>query len=438
MAGSQQGYTDERGVSRRLRAWYLYDWANSAYVTTVAVTLLPAWFAKGIVTGQEVATPIGGLAPESLWALANGAAALLVFAAAPFLSAIADLSATRRPFLILFAMIGAASTAALSLMGPGMVMETLLVFMLCQVCFVSANIFYDSFLPLLVGHGGLDEASSRGYALGYVGGGLNLLIAAGLITFHGSLGMTASEAIKVAMVLSGAWWALFSIPAAMRLKDPPIAAGGRRPRSISRAIASAPASILSAVRKMISRPETFRFLIAFLLYNEGIQTVIQMATIYGRQALGLSTGFLTSTLLGVQAVAAIGALSFSWLASRISALWAICLGLIIWIVIILYAAFLLKGPADYLVLALAIGAVLGGTQALSRSLFASMVPAGMSAEYFSFYSVASKLAAVTGPLLFAISREYSGSIRAALLSTLFFFLSGLALLTLGRSCQKNP
>jgi UMF1 family MFS transporter len=429
---------DEKGASKRLRAWYLYDWANSAYVTTVAVTLLPAWFAKGIATGPEVDTPIGALAPESLWALSNGAAALLVFAAAPFFSAVADLSATRRPFLVLFAMAGATATAALSLMGPGMVMETLMLFMLCQVCFVSANIFYDSFLPLLVGRSHLDEASSRGYALGYVGGGINLLIAAGMISFHGHLGIKTADAIRAAMVLAGLWWAIFSIPAARRLKDPPIASEGGRPWPLARAIASAPASILSAARKMISRPETFRFLLAFLLYNEGIQTVIQMATIYGRQALGLSTDFLTSTLLGVQAVAAIGAISFSRLASRISALWAICLGLAVWIAIILYAAFLLKGPADYLILALAIGAVLGGTQALSRSLFASMVPAGLSAEYFSFYSVASKLAAVTGPLLFALSREYSGSITVALLSTLFFFLSGLALLIFGRICQKNP
>lgn len=418
-------------TDRRLMAWYLYDWANSAYVTTVAVTLLPAWFSQGIVAAEQVRTPFGYLAPESLWALANAGAAAAVFLVAPFLSAVADLSRSRRWFLISFAALGASATFGLSFMGRSMVWETLLLFGISQVGFVSANIFYDSFLPLICGRKRLDEVSSRGYGLGYIGGGLNLLLAAVMLYFHKELGLSREGAVKAGIALAALWWALFSIPAARWLKDDGGLDGAVSPVE---AVKMAGSRLAASASMLVHKPLLIRFLLAFLLYNEGIQTVIQMAAIYGRQALGLSTAFLTGTLLAVQALAAVGAYGFSRLASRISALPAICAGLVIWIAIIFYAGLFLNGARDYLMLALAIGLVLGGTQALSRSLFASMIPPEASAEYFSFYSVISKFAAITGPMLFALSREYSGSIRIALLSTLFFFISGLLLLV---SCQSG-
>ncbi len=414
---------------KRVRwSWYLYDWANSAYITTIAVTLVPAWFVQTIASSPEPGISAMPLAPESMWGIANAAAAFTIFLTAPFLSAIADLSSSRRGFLAFFVILGTLASSALFFMEQGMISQTLILFALSQVGFIGANIFYDSFLPLIAEREELDRISATGYATGYLGGGLNLLMATGMIWFHEAIGLTQDEAIKAAILMAALWWLIFSIPTLAGLKR----VQQRGDVKMVQAAKMALPQLMHTIRDLGKNPQLLTFLLAFLLYNEGIQTVIQMSGIYGKQTLGLSTQYLAGTFLAVQAVAVTGAILFGWLARHTGAKRAVMISLLIWTSIILYASFFLDSPGKFLMLSIAIGFVLGGTQALSRSLFASAIPEDATAQYFSFYSVASKFAAITGPLLFVFSREFTGSIQMAMLSTLLFFITGLVLLALCR------
>jgi UMF1 family MFS transporter len=415
---------------RTIFGWCMYDWANSAYITT-AVTLVPIYVANTVV-GQQGAV-LGGrhYHPDSLWGLMVGTADLLAFLSAPVLGAIADFSASKKRFLLWFAYVGALFTVLLYLSYAGDIYRTAVFFVIAQFAFVSANVFYDAFLPQIASDDKMDWVSGKGYAYGYVGGGLQLAIALGLIAGHARLGISQETAMRIGIAMAGLWWAFFTLFTARRLRETgavqPMPEGYRGwPRPLAMAAVGVSRTLRTARRAGRFR-HLVLFLVAFMLYNDGIQTVINLATAYGSVELHLAPWVLMLTFLMIQAIATFGALLFGRLAERMGTKHAIMLSLVMWSGVVVYAYFI-HSAAQFVALGAVVGMVLGGSQALSRSYYGSMIPEEASAEFFGFYTVFTKFSAIWGPFVFAIIKQTTGSSRQAVVSLMFFFIVGLVLL----------
>ena len=413
-----------RSERRVVRAWALYDWANSAYVLTTVTAVLPVYFAGVVVPPGGV--EVGGttLAASTLWALMVGVASLFVFLAAPLLGAAADLAGRRRAYLAAFCLGGSLAALALAFSGPGEVWRAAALFVAAQIGFAGANVFYDAFLPLVARSGDEDRVSGLGFAYGYLGGGLHFVAALGLVEFHAVLGLSRDAAAQWAMGTAALWWGLFALPALTTLRDP---AAPTNPGTI-RLMRRAASAARGTLRILLRSRRAGVFLLAFLFYNDGIQTVIAMATIFGKEELGLSLSTLMLTLLMIQGVAFVGALAFTRLAGHWGTRRALLLALVVWTGVVCYA-WTIDTAGEYMLLGALVGLVLGGSQSLSRSLYAQLIPAAESAQYFGYYSVVSKLSAVGGPFVFAAVRHVTGSSRDAVLAVLAFFIVGMTLLS---------
>lgn len=410
--------------SRPVHAWALYDFASSAYVTTVATALLPAYFAAVVAPGGLALA--GTTVPAvSLWGYAVSLASLAVFVLTPVMGAMADRGGLRKRFLALLSTAGGAATVLVSLSGPGDILSCLFFFILAHTVFNASIAFYDAFLPDIAAPGERDRVSSIGYAYGYAGGGLNLALSLALIQGHAFLGLDQGRAVQLAMALAGAWWLGFSVPSLRGLTESaPTGAFRKNPAQLAReGFRGAWAAWQGAVR----RPATRNFLLAYIFYNDGVQTVISMATIYGKEEIGLSEGVLVGTLLGIQAVALVGAMAFSRLAGRFGVKPVLMGALAGWTLVAVYGR-TITTAAGYFALGGAVGLVLGGTQALSRSVYSQLVPKEEAAVYFGFFSVLTKVSAILGPLVFAVVRQVTGSARPAVLSLVVFFVAGMILL----------
>ena len=411
--------------------WCMYDWANSAYITTAAVALLPDYFARAVV-GEDGINLFGmNVSATTLWGFMLGTAAFLVFLFAPVLGAIADFSSAKKRFLTGFAYMGSLFATMLYFCESGNVGLTVLLFICSQVCFVAANVFYDAFLPQIASEDKLDAVSARGYAFGYVGGSLQFAVALGLVAMHETVGISITMAARIGMAMTGIWWAGWTLLTMKYLKEV------KTPYELPEAYRNQPkvlAYLALGIRRTIStakRVGRFKhltlFLIAYMIYNDGIHTVTSMATIYGTEELKLPTTALMVTLLLVQVVAIGGALIFSRLASRIGAKRSVMFALVLWSGVVTYGYFI-HTTTEFFVLGMIVGIVLGGTQALSRSLYGSMIPEGASAEFYGFYSVFSKFSSIWGPVTFGLIRQITGSARLAIISLMIFFIVGLILL----------
>ena len=411
--------------------WCMYDWANSAYITTAAVALLPNYFAQAVV--GEAGVDIFGMniSATALWGYMLGTAAFLVFLFAPVLGAIADFSAAKKRFLMGFAYMGSLFATMLFFCGSGDVGFTIVLFIGTQVCFVGANVFYDAFLPQIASEDKMDSISAKGYAFGYVGGSLQFGIALGLIAMHETVGVSITMAARIGMAMTGFWWAGWTLLTLKYLKEE------RTPHQLPEAHRNKPkvlAYLTLGISRTIStakRVGRFKnltlFLIAYMIYNDGIHTVTSMATIYGTEELGLSTTALMVTLLLVQVVAIGGALIFSRLANRIGARRSVMFALVLWSGVVTYGYFI-HTATEFFVLGMIVGLVLGGTQALSRSFYGAMIPEQASAEFYGFYSVFSKFSSIWGPVTFGVIEQITGSARLAIISLMIFFIVGLILL----------
>ena len=411
--------------------WCMYDWANSAYITTVGVALLPIYFAEGIVGKEGVAIFGATVSATALWGFMLGFAALLVFLFAPVLGAIADFSSAKKKFLIGFAYFGSMFATLLYFCRPGDVWISVVLYICTQVCFVGGNVFYDAFLPQLASEDKIDSVSAKGFAYGYVGGSIQFGIALALVAMHETIGVDRVLAVRIGMAMTGIWWAGWTLFTVKYLKEAKVKQElpekYRNQLKLSAYFSLGINRTIATAKKVGNFKHLTLFLIAYMIYNDGIHTVTSMGTIYGKEELELSDTNLMVTLLLIQVVALVGALIFGLLANRIGARRSVMFSLVLWSGVVIYGYFI-QTATQFFILGMIVGFVLGGTQALSRSFYGAMIPENASAEFYGFYSVFSKFSAIWGPFTFGFIKQITGTARLAIISLMVFFIVGLILL----------
>jgi UMF1 family MFS transporter len=400
-------------TSRRQRwAWAFYDWANSAFVTTVMVAFFPIFFrefwAKGLPS-EEITLHLG---------TANSMASVLIMCLAPLLGSIADQGGLKKTLLASFALLGISATLVLTTVGMGQWQWAMAGFVVAVIGWLGANIFYDSLLVNVAEERDFNRVSAFGYALGYLGGG-GLFAVCVMMSLHPAwFGLTSpAEAVRWAFGITAVWWGVFSLPLLLWVKEKAPLGLVRPP--VMTLIRQSFGQLLATFRHIRRLRMVGLFLLAYWLYIDGVDTVIFMSVDYGK-ALGFDSGNLITALLITQFVAFPAALAFGWLGNRWGAKRSILLGLAWYVAITVGASFMQTVNGFYL-LALSVGLVQGGVQALSRSLFASLIPAEQAAEFFGFYNMLGKFASVLGPLLVAGVGLLAGSPRVGLLAVLLLF-----------------
>jgi UMF1 family MFS transporter len=407
------------GRRRAQRAWCLYDWANSVFATSVVSAILPVYFAR--VAAKSMAAHDA----TAIWGYASAIALAITAVLSPIVGALADQSRRRKPLLMGCVVLGCAGTMGLALAPAGQWTGLLLAFGVSFIVFATGNVLYDSLLPAVADAEEMHEVSARGFAWGYVGGGILLAVHLAIISMPHSFGLAdAGVAIRVAFVTVAVWWFVFSIPLFRSVPEPEAERTGVPLRALPAAVFRQLGRTLAGLG---SQPDLLRFLIAFWLYSDGIGTIIKMATIYGVE-VGLKDADLMGALLMVQIVAAPASIAFGRLAKPLGARGAVLLGIFGYAGISVFAYFL-ERPWQFWALAALVALFQGGTQAISRSMFASLVPRERSGELFGFYSVSEKLAGVLGPILFAAVAQVTHGGKLATLTLLPLFLGGAWLLT---------
>jgi MFS transporter, UMF1 family len=403
-----------------LRAWAMYDWANSAFQTTIIAAVFPIYF------HSVVAKDLGEAVSTSRFAWATTIAIVIVALIAPLLGAIADYAAMKKRMLAIFLFVGAMSTIAMYGIRPGDWQLALVLFVIGNVGVAGSIVFYESLLPHLVSEGELDRVSSAGYAIGYLGGGVLLAINLAMIQKPAWFGIPdAGMAVRLSLASVGVWWLVFSIPIFRHVPEPPRKLEADEATDAS-LLATGFSRLIETFKELRTFRQAFLLLLAFLVYNDGIQTIIRMATTFGTQ-VGIDQNAMITALLITQFIGIPFAFAFGMLADRIGAKTAVFGGLLVYAFIIVLAYFM-KSAAHFYLLAIMVGMVQGGTQALSRSLFASMIPKHKSSEFFAFFGVFERYAGILGPLVFAVMVDATGQSRNAILAVLGFFVIGGALL----------
>ena len=410
---------------RTIFGWAMYDWANSAYITIFGA-VIGAFFTGTIMAEDEY----WGLSGESLFSILVGIGSILLMLAMPVLGAMADYASAKKLYLRNFALLGAIVVLVTPLVPDGQVPLFLIFVLVGQFGFVAANVFYDGFLPEIATDETIDRVSSKGFAFGYLGGGLYLLLALVLISISGDepdAALSESLAARIAIFGSGIWWIGFGIFSLARL--PADGAPPDEARSAADYVRIGFGRTMSTVRKLRSFPQLMLFVLAFIVYNSGTGTVIAVSGPYAEDTLELELETIALAFLIVQFIAFFGALLFGKISDRIGPKRSVMITLYVWTGIAVLAFFIPKGSSTgFLLLAAIVGFVLGGVQALSRSLYATMIPEEASAEFFGFFSVFSKLSGI-GPLVFGAISAITDSGRTAILSVAAFFIVGLIMLT---------
>jgi UMF1 family MFS transporter len=418
-----RGLLDRVGLGRReLRAWAMYDWANSAVQTTIVAAIFPIYFQKVAAAG------LPGPVATSRFAWATTIAIVIVAVVAPLLGAVADYAPVKKRLLAVFLGIGAAATAAMFFITRGDWPFALVLFVIVNVGVAGSIVFYDSLLPHIASEDELDRVSTAGYALGYLGGGVLLAINIVMMSRPDWFFLPSREvAVRASLASVAVWWVGFSIPLFRRVPEPPLRLQPHE-RSDGLGLLAATRRLLETLRELRRYRQAFMLLLAFFLYNDGIQTMIRMATTYGTE-IGIDENAMIAALMITQFIGVPFGFLFGFFARRIGAKRALFAGLMVYSLITILGYFM-RTAAHFYMLAILVGMVQGGTQALSRSLFASMIPKHKSSEFFAFFGVFERYAGILGPALFAWVVSQSGTSRNAILSVLAFFIIGGALLTL--------
>jgi MFS transporter, UMF1 family len=404
-------------LAGRRWGWAMYDWANSAFATTVMAGFFPVFFKhywNADVAVTESTFRLG---------LANSMASLLIVLTAPLLGAIGDYLGRRKRMLMGFAFLGLLMTGGLYLVGEGEWQLAAAVYVLAVFGFSGSNIFYDSLLPFVSSRDDLDRTSALGFSLGYLGGGLLLGLNVLMTLKPQWFGLTdAAMAVRLSFVMVALWWLVFSLPLMVLVPEPENHPHGVTPRVLGIGFRR----IGDTLRKIRRLRPVWLFLVAYWLYIDGVGTIVRMAVDYGL-SLGFEQKSLILALLITQFTGFPAALLFGWIGSRFGPRAGIFLALLIYTVVTLYGA-MMDSVKDFYLLAFAIGLAQGGIQALSRSLYARMIPRGHTAEFFGFYNMLGKFAAILGPLMIGLVGTMTGSPRAGILSLLVLFVAGAILL----------
>ncbi|MEU4491060.1 MFS transporter [Streptomyces purpurascens] len=427
-------------LRREQRGWYFYDWACSVYSTSVLTVFLGPYLtsvAESAADGDGYVHPLGiPVRAGSFFAYSVSLSVIVAVLVMPLVGAAADRTGRKKPLLAAAAYLGATATAAMFFLDGDRYLLGGALLVVANAAQSVAMMLYNSYLPQIAPPEQRDAVSSRGWAFGYAAGSLVLVVNLVLYTGHEGFGISESTAVRICLASAGLWWGAFALIPLRRLRDR---------RSAAREAALPGFRQLAAtVRDMRRHPLTLAFLLAYLVYNDGIQTVISQASVYGSKELGLGQSTLIGAILLVQVLAVAGALAMGRLARTYGAKRTILGSLVAWTVTLAAGYFLPAGaPVWFFVLAAGIGLVLGGSQALSRSLFSHLVPPGKEAEYFSAYEMSDRGMSWLGPLLFGLTYQLTGSYRDAIISLVGFFVIGFVLLArvpVGRAIREagNP
>ncbi|MBI5460666.1 MAG: MFS transporter [Gammaproteobacteria bacterium] len=403
---------------RAAYAWACYDWANSAFATTVMAGFFPLFFKQYWNSG------VADTLSTFRLGMANSIASLIVVLGAPLLGAIADHMDTRKGFLLLFSALGVVMTGSLYFVAAGDWQIAALCYVLAVLGFSGGNLFYDSLLIFVARPTQLDRISALGFALGYLGGGVLFAVNVLMVLHPDWFGLPdKSAAVRTSFLTVAVWWAVFTVPVLMSVHEPRAA----QPTRLRAALSQGFGQLRHTLRDIGRLPQTFLFLLAYWLYIDGVDTIIRMAVDYGL-SLGFPSNSLIVALLITQFVGFPAAIAFGRIGERIGARTGILIALAVYMVVTAWGAFMSQVWEFYL-LAVVIGLVQGGVQSLSRSLYARLIPAGRSAEFFGFYNMLGKFAAVLGPALMGWVGVLTGNPRLGILSVLVLFVLGAALLT---------
>jgi MFS transporter, UMF1 family len=403
---------------REITSWMFYDWANSAFATVMMAAILPVYYSN------VAAESLSAITASSYWGYTNTIAMIVIAFLAPILGAISDMKNKKLSFLKFFLFLGVVSSGLLFYIKGGHWMYASLLYIIGRIGFSGGNLFYDSFLPHITTDKNVDRVSTLGYAFGYLGGGLLLAINLSMILSPEIYGFEDSQfATRFSFVTVAVWWAVFSIPIFKNVSEP----------KINITVADNRNTLLVGFRKVISTlkeirkfRQVFMFLLAFWLYNDGIGTIMVMAVIFGTE-IGIGMNHLVGAILTVQFLGIPFTILFGKLAKKITAKRAIYLGLIVYTLIAI-GGYFMTSALHFWLLAIGVGMVQGGTQALSRSLFSLMTPKSKSAEFFGFFDISQKFSGIIGPAIFGLIGQLAGSSRPSIFALIIFFIGGMYLL----------
>jgi len=411
---------------REQRGWYVYDWANSAFVTTgVALFLGPylTALAKAAADPNGLVHPLGiSVDARSYWSYLVSLSVILQVLVLPVVGAAADYGHRKKQYLAATAYAGAAAATAMFWLQGSAYLWGGALFIIANVSFGASVVVYNSFLPEIAPPEQRDAVSSRGWGIGYIGGGV--LLALNLLLYLNArrIGITDAMAVRISLGSAGVWWAVFTIPTLITLRNRAKPVG-------QRAVGAVLAQLRHTIADIRRYPQTMLFLIAYLLYNDAIQAVLALASQFGNDELKIPVSSLTLAILMVQFVGFFGAIGFQWLAAVTGAKRAIAVSLVLWTATLIYLFKWVYNTRDFFIAAAIVAIVMGGSQALSRSLFAQLIPPGKEAEYFSIYEVSDKGTSWVSPLVFGLALQITHSYRQAILSLIVFFIAGLVVLT---------
>ena len=415
-------FLDRVGLNRpELRAWAMYDWANSAFQSTVITAVFPAFFSSYAAAGMTPAEA------TSRFAWATTIAVTITAVIGPFLGAIADYRAMKKRMLAGFMVLGVLATLLMTTISEGGWQVAAVLFIISNIAIAASYVFYDSLLPHLVSGDEIDRVSTAAYAVGFLGGGIMLAMNLAWILSPETFGLSGkTAAVKLSFASVAVWWFVFSLPLLRWVPEPPAVLEPDE-TGTEGAIRVAFRRVWETFHELRGYRQAFLMLIAFLLYSDGIQTIIRMASIYG-QEVGIDQNSQIAAFVMVQFVGIPFSFLFGALAGRIGAKTAIFLALVVYTGISTLGYYM-TSAWQFFALAFLVAMVQGGSQALSRSLFARMIPRHKSSEFFGFFSVFEKFAGILGPALFALSTDMFGSSRMAVLSVILFFILGGIILT---------
>ncbi len=399
-------------------SWCMYDWANSAFATTIMAAILPIYFSS--VAAQNLPRNIA----SSYWGYTNTIAMLFIAFLSPILGTIADIGGKRKAYLFRFVLLGSLSTGFLILVGKGDWLLASLLYIIGRIGFGGGNVFYDSLLPYVADKDNIDLVSTLGYAIGYLGGGLLLVLNLAMILKPKLFGLVDSQwGSRISFLSVAIWWLVFSVPTFYFVFEPPKDVTS----TLRNLFIEGYHRIFKTFRHVRKYTEVWKFLLAYWLYNDGISTIIIMATIFGTE-IGIGQKHLIGAILLVQFLGIPFTLLFGQMTKYIKTKSCILIGLVIYILITI-GGYFIRTPMHFWILAMLVALVQGGCQALSRSFFGKMIPKENSAEFFAFYDISAKFAGMIGPTVYGLSSQMLGSSRYGIISLVIFFLLGGFILT---------